>query len=266
MHSTKRIQDYINGIIGRHPRNIDLYNECFCHRSVPGHRSNERLECLGDSVLGMIACEYLYNTYPDIDEGMISRLRMKLMNSSALSEFSASLGLPGMVLMAAPLAHGQCKIFQDVFEALVGALYLDMGYHVVFDWCKLLFQEHFPPNRLWSDCNYKDILNKLQKQLRCQVSYTRMGNSGTPHTLTYHVRVTAGSRTARGVGRTVKQAEQDASLHILHQLGLSGFITGQNAKIQDSKILANQGQEALVKHGQNILTATKQKQCNVECR
>ena len=261
MHSPKRVREYINSMIGRHPKNIDLYNECFRHRSVPGHRSNERLECLGDSVLGMIACEYLYITYPDIDEGMISRLRMKLVNASALSEFSTSLGLPAMVIMAPPLAHGHCKIFQDVFEALVGALYIDMGYSVVFDWCKLLFQEHFPPNRLWIDCNYKDILNKLQKQLQCQVSYDRICSSGTQHNITYQVRATAGTRSAVGVGRTVKQAEQDASLRILHQLGLNSFVTGQNAKIQN--VQAKQGEDVLVKHGKNILTDQKQKQCNV---
>ena len=230
MHSPEKIKAFVHDIIGRYPKNTDLYNECFCHRSMEAQRSNERLECLGDSVLGLIACEYLYTTYSDIDEGLISRLRMKIVNSEALAEFSRALDLSSMIMMTQP-SNGYAKIQQDAFEALVGALYLDMGYRVVFDWCKLLFAEHFPPSRLWSDSNYKDILNKLQKQLQCNVVYTRVGTSGTPHNQLYYVKVSAGSRIAHGSGRTVKHAEQLASLQMLRQLGLTNFVTGENAQL-----------------------------------
>ena len=231
LHSPSVIRCFVKDVVGRFPRNTQLYNECFCHKSMTGHPSNERLECLGDAVLGMIACEYLFMLYKDVNEGVLSRLRMKLVNSTAIAEFSSSLNLDKMILMSPPVQKGRCKIFQDVFEAFVGALYLDMGYNVVSDWCKLLFAEHFPPSRLWNDSNYKDILNKLQKQLHCNVQYVRKGTCGSAHAVTYMVQVIAGHQTAMGTGRTVKLAEQDASLTLLRQLGLTSFVTGTNTRI-----------------------------------
>lgn len=160
---------------------------------------------------------------------------MKLVNSSAIEEFSSALSLDKMLLMSTPMPQGRCKVYQDVFEAFVGAVYLDYGYQVVFDWCKLLFTEHFPPGRLWSDSNYKDILNKLQTQMQCQVHYTRLKTTGSPHNMTYHVQVTAGCNKAYGVGRTVRLAEQDASFNLLKMLGFTTFVTGTNATLPENK-------------------------------
>lgn len=229
---SNRIEDirrFVLANTGKYPTNVDLFAECFRHRSAASkQQSNERLECLGDAVLGMIACEYLFKLYPTIDEGVISRLRMRLVNGQALGIYCVSIGINEIVETSTPTVqkHASCKIFKDAFEAFVGAVYLDMGYDTAFTVCRLLFKEHFPPSRLWQDVNYKDILNKLQKRMNCNVRYERLSQSGPPHSILYTVQVFAGQYTGTGSGHTVKTAEQQASLSVLRQLGFSEFVTG----------------------------------------
>lgn len=229
----KAIREFALGLIGRYPKNIDLYHEAFAHRSF-SEKSNERLECLGDAVLGMIACEYLYKLYPGINEGVISRLRTKLVNGMSLAIYSNSIELHTMIKISTSLQPGRsAKIFQDAFEALIGCLYLDMGYDVCYDLCKMLFNEHFPEKRLWHDSNYKDILNKLQKRLHANVAYNTISQSGPPHGLIYLVKVTLCNKYAHGEGKTIKQAQQDASFKLLRSMGWTNSRTGDNCQFEN---------------------------------
>ena len=225
------IRRFVLAITGKYPTHIELFSECFRHRSVASadQNSNERLECLGDAVLGMIACEHLFKSYPTIDEGVISRLRMRLVNGQALGVYCVSIGISNIVETSTSSLRKvpNCKIFKDAFEAFVGAVYLDMGYDTAYTVCTLLFNEHFPPSLLWRDVNYKDILNKLQKRLNCTVRYQRISQSGPPHSILYTVQVFAGQYTGKGSGHTIKAAEQQASLCVLRQLGFSDFVTGK---------------------------------------
>ena len=88
--ATREIRQYVRGLVGRYPCDIQGYKNAFSHKSAR-MVTNERLECLGDSVLGLVACEYLYRTYPDINEGLISRLRVKLVNGAACTRSTRGL-------------------------------------------------------------------------------------------------------------------------------------------------------------------------------
>ena len=221
------VRAFVHGLVGKYPRKLDLFHEAFCHRSVNEKNSYERLECLGDAVLGMIACEYLFKTYKEVNEGVLSRLRMKLVNGSALGEYSKSIDLSSMVRINSSIPTSKnSKIYQDAFEALVGCIYLDMGYSTTYDLCKMLFNEHFSEQRLWQDSNFKDILNKLQKRLHCNVTYEKVAQRGPSHGVTYLVKVTMAHCSAHGEGRTIKSAEQDASYQLLRSLGWTDFRTG----------------------------------------
>ena len=101
-----------------------------------------------------------------------------------------------------------------------------MGLSTVYSVCTLLFFEHFPPIRLWQDCNYKDILNKMQKKMNSTVQYECVKQSGPAHNSEYTVRAVCGKYRGSGTGRTLKMAEQQASLEILKELGFKHFVTG----------------------------------------
>ena len=243
MEDDMHIRSYVLGLIGKYPKNIELYHEAFCHKSFSDKHSNERLECLGDAVLGMIACEYLFKRYTAINEGVLSRLRTKLVNGLSLSEYSQSIDLSCMIKINTSLPTSRsCKIYQDAFEALIGCVYLDMGYVVCYDLCKMLFNEHFPEKRLWHDSNYKDILNKLQKRLHCNVTYTTISMKGPSHGLTYLVKVTLSNKSAHGEGKTIKMAQQDASCKLLRSMGWTEFKTGDTCQFENilKKILSLQ--------------------------
>jgi ribonuclease III len=221
----QKIRNFVRSFVGQYPNDLSVYEECFRHRSVGG-KSNERLECLGDAVIGMIACEFLFKRYPDVNEGMISRLRVKIVNGAALGEYAKTIQLESMLKINCPHDHSS-KIYEDAFEAFIGALYLDFGYNILFKVCSLMFTEHFDEDRLWKDSNYKDILNKLQKKMNFNVRYERVSQVGPSHDIKYVVCVHAGKEKAVGTGRTIKLAEQQASMHVLKQLGVTSFRLNQ---------------------------------------
>jgi len=116
---------------------MSYYEQALKHRStlrgvVDSHRfSNERLEFLGDAVLGFVTAAYLYHHFPDKDEGFLTRLRAKLVNGPALARCARHLNLGALVLMSTNMARGEGRsnktILADAYEALIGALYLDLG-------------------------------------------------------------------------------------------------------------------------------------------
>jgi len=239
------VRDYVHRITGRYSRNEELYEEALRHKTVSG-KSNERLECLGDAVLGLISCEYLYFRYPDINEGVISRLRMKIVCGSALLEYATSIDLHDNI------CHGldaPCdKVTEDAFEALLGAIYLDMGYRQAFDFVILLFKENFPDKRLWLDTNYKDCLNKLQKKIGARVKYQRINEPLDSLDLPLDqvsVQVNVGSSVFYGTGKTQKSAEQNASYIALTNLGVKSFLLGQDPDKQFNEYLTHSVQNKL---------------------
>jgi len=124
----------IKSILGFKPKNIRYYKKAFLHRSMnikdaKGIPMNyERLEFLGDSMLGTIISKYLYNEVPNGDEGYLTKMRSKIVSRDHLNELGKDLKLIKFVSSKIPKSHFGENIHGNVFEALVGAIYLDRGY------------------------------------------------------------------------------------------------------------------------------------------
>lgn len=124
-------------ILGFYPSNPLLYDQAFTHKSIVnedqanGRSSNERLEYLGDAILGAIVAEYFFVKYPFEDEGFLTKVRSKLVSRKFLNQLSIDIGLDTFLETSADTNRSR-SIFGDAFEALIGAIYLDKGY----DSCK----------------------------------------------------------------------------------------------------------------------------------
>jgi ribonuclease-3 len=124
----------ISKILGFKPKRLSIYKKAFLHRSANKRDKNgiplnyERLEFLGDSMLGTIISHYLYNEVPNGDEGYLTKMRSKIVSREHLNELGKDLNLIEYLESRIPKSHFGENIHGNVFEALVGAIYLDKGY------------------------------------------------------------------------------------------------------------------------------------------
>jgi ribonuclease-3 len=124
----------ISKILGFKPKKLSVYKKAFLHRSANKKDKNglplnyERLEFLGDSMLGTIISKYLYNEVPNGDEGYLTKMRSKIVSRKHLNELGKDLNLISYVESRIPKSHFGDNIHGNVFEALIGAIYLDRGY------------------------------------------------------------------------------------------------------------------------------------------
>ncbi len=132
--SDKDFADWIKITTGFSPKNISLYQQAFFHSSVSVKRSgtvvsNERLEFLGDAVLGAIIADYVFKMFPFKDEGFLTQLRSKIVNGQSLKDLAIKFGFN--YFLKASLTNDEkvkSSAYGDAFEAFIGAIYLDMGY------------------------------------------------------------------------------------------------------------------------------------------
>lgn len=133
--SDKEFKHWVKVTTGFTPRNLGLYHQAFLHSSVSAMRSgtpvsNERLEFLGDAVLGAIIAEYLFKMFPYKDEGFLTQLRSRIVNGQSLRDLALKFGFNQ--LLKASLTKDEktrSSAYGDAFEAFIGAIYLDMGYN-----------------------------------------------------------------------------------------------------------------------------------------
>ncbi len=199
-----------------------LFQQALTHRSA-GNNNNERLEFLGDAVLGVIVAEELFKCFPSAPEGVLSRLRASLVNQSALADLARTLNLGDyLILGSGELKSGGFRrdsILSDAFEAIIGALYLDQGMDVCKDWVRGLMHKQF--DRLNLDNWQKDPKTRLQELLQGQKmdlpNYTLIDMSGLAHEQRFTVRcqIVLFNKTTEGVGPSRKKAEQQAAEKML---------------------------------------------------
>ena len=194
------------------------------HRSI-GKPNNERLEFLGDALLGAIIAEMLYEAHPKASEGELSRLRAQLVNGQALAQVARELEL-GDELKLGPgeLKSGGFRrdsILADAFEALVAAVYLDAGFEACREVVRGLFGERIAALRRSS----KDAKTRLQEWLQAGgwplPQYELIASHGEDHAKTFDVSCVISEplpvqAEARGISR--RAAEQDAAEIVLNQL------------------------------------------------
>jgi len=204
---------------------LSLLRSALTHRSAEGV-NNERLEFLGDSVLGFIIAESLYERFPEADEGVLSRLRATLVNQSALAEIARNMKLGDyLVLGVGELRSGGYRresILSDALEALIGAVFKDQGYIFCRDWVMALFAASFA--RLTVSKWNKDPKTQLQELMQAKglglPTYRLLSLTGQPHDQSFVVecRVALPVDPSTGTGSSRKRAEQQAAQSMLARL------------------------------------------------
>ncbi len=184
---------------------------------------NERLEFLGDSVLGMLIADLLFRRFPDKPEGELSSLRSRLVEAPSCMAYLDKLGVETYLCLGKgerqANTRGRQSILADLFEAIVGAIYLDGGLEAVRSFLsdKLsgeIEQKIAAPTENWKAL-YQDL---CQKQFQVTPKYTITSTSGPEHNKIFEVAVTVhGETQGTGQGHSKKEAEQLAALDALHQ-------------------------------------------------
>ena len=121
-------------ILGFNPGNLELYEIAFIHRSatyaLPDGKkvNNERLEYLGDAVLDAILSDYLFDKFPDANEGFLTKIRSRIVNRDVLNQLAVSMGINNILISKINSSHLTKNLYGDAFEALIGAVFLDKGF------------------------------------------------------------------------------------------------------------------------------------------
>lgn len=221
----------VEAFVGVRVRNLALYEQALRHRSLVrgksgGHlASNERLEFLGDAVLGFVTAEHLYTRFPDKDEGFLTRLRAKLVNGAALAHRAGQAGLGQLILMSDTMAQtagrGHQSIRADAFEAIIGALYLDLGMPSARQFIQRTVLQAVNLEELaHQEDNHKSLLLEyVQARGWPQPLYRVTAEEGPSHDRHFTVEVLL-QKTPYGVGkaRSKKLAEQEAARQALERL------------------------------------------------
>jgi len=231
--STPPVQPPIEGLqdlLGYHFRNLDVLRLALSHRSlsradnrpVP---SNERLEFLGDAVLGLIISFKLYRDNPQWREGDLTKLKAVLVSEATLFRIGRDIGLNRYILMSAEedRAGGRLRpsIVSDAFEAVIGAVFVDGGFEAartVVNHCIYSRQDAIVGDD--SQRNYKgELLELIQGQGNGMPQYTIINESGPDHDKVFHAVVTINDNSlGEGTGPSKKEAEQQAARRALERL------------------------------------------------
>lgn len=188
------------------------------------HRDNERLEFLGDAVLELTVSEFLYNKYPDRSEGELTKLRASIVCEPSLVGFAEQLqfGLYVLLGKGEELTGGRTRpaLLADVFEAFVGALYLDQGLEVVRDFLSVHMFPRLPEQGRLLTADFKTLLQEYTQQHNMgPLEYRIVDERGPAHEREFIAEVFLfDERLGQGLGRSKKEAEQHAASGALETL------------------------------------------------
>ncbi|OFX14498.1 MAG: ribonuclease III [Armatimonadetes bacterium RBG_16_58_9] len=206
-----------------------LLRQALTHRSYLGESaqamSNERLEFLGDSVLGIVVAEYLYTQFSDRAEGELAKAKAVAVSEPVLGESARSLGLSDMILMSAGEeasgGRSRLSILADTFEALIAVIYLDCGMDAARQFIlRALESILIDIEREEHIRDYKSLLQEHTQGIHKKApSYEVMDELGADHDKTFTVQVKLDDRVlGSGEGKSKKQAEQAAALQALESI------------------------------------------------
>ena len=212
----------LEAAIGYKFKNISLLQNALAHSSYANERwhnslmSNERLEFLGDSILGMCVAEYLYCTFPDRPEGELTRMRADMVCEQTLANVAGRIGLGNHLLLGKGEEQGggrtRNSILADAVESVIAASFLDGGMDAAKQFIQKFILVEVPVKKL-HNVDYKTSLQELVQQKKNQVlTYTMVGESGPDHDKHFEVEVCLnGKVVGLGSGSSKKRAEQDAA-------------------------------------------------------
>ena len=191
------------------------------HRSYAyengGLPTNERLEFLGDSVLGVVVTDTLFRAHPDLSEGRLAKLRAAVVNARALAEVARTIGLGQHIMLGrgeeSTGGRNKSSILSDTVEAVIGAVYLSGGFEAASKVVHLLFDPLMDSAaRLGAGLDWKTSLQELSAEHTLGVPEYVIEDDGPDHEKTFTAEVKVGdSRYGHGTGRSKKEAEQQAA-------------------------------------------------------
>lgn len=260
-----------NGLSGINFYNINLYRNAFVHRSYCTMKNDdfetgnercpndclplqemsyERLEFLGDAILGMVVARYLYDRYPDQNEGFLSKMRTKIVNGKMLGHLAQLVGFPRFAIISRQIedasGRNNYKIMEDIFEAFIGAIYMDFqkledeitlpnnirlpdgpltgaGYYVAEQWIIHILETNLDfVDLIQSKTNYKDMLVRFMQHTYqdapqfCELAVFTRNNQKV---FEYCVKNRNGAILGKATGSSKKEAENIAAKHALIYYG-----------------------------------------------
>lgn len=201
------------------PKDMAIYEQALVHRSLLNETgqpltSNERLEFLGDSVLGLVAARFLFEAFPDLSEGQLARRKSQLVSTSTLAEWSREMGLGSYLRLGKgeELTGGRDKdtLLADGFEAWLGAIYQDRGFRAAEEFVLRYLAVQPAATQAGRQADAKSRLQEWsQKLYKRPPLYKVVGTTGPDHLKIFEVDVVVeGKVLARGKGKNKKEAEQ----------------------------------------------------------
>lgn len=228
----------IENILGMRPKNLDYYRRALVHKSIQRNvkkcnnkvleyytMSNERLEFLGDSVLGLIVSNYLFDKFPDKDEGFLTRTKTKIVCGKNCAKLAKVLDLGKYILMSKHVVringHRNEKLLEDAFEAFIGAVYKDLGFKFAQVFVYRLIEKYLDFSSILEDDNYKDILLRWSQSESISLpEYQTLLEEGPSHQKMFTVGVYLdGKQMGVGKGASKKKAEQNAAKEAIDTIG-----------------------------------------------
>jgi len=210
-------------------RNPQLLEEALCHPSYAheGNRhcaNNQRLEFLGDSVLGFTAADYLYRTHKGA-EGELTKLRAAVVCEQALCAYAKELGLGDQLMLGKGERSGgggeRPSILADAFEALTAAIFMDGGMEAARNFLMPFIEKEIKNRKQFKFRDYKTMLQEIvQQNPEERLEYVPTGETGPDHDKIFHVEVRLHSNViGAGQGRSKKESEQQAAREALKLMG-----------------------------------------------
>lgn len=208
------------------PRNKELYEMAFTHSSFNSdakthHHDYERLEFIGDSVLGFVIAGTLFKTHPEMREGDLTKAKSFLVQTEYLANLARRENYTDFIRAGHSLTVEEAtkhnSILEDIFEAVIGAIYLDQGIKFTTRFIRNIYGDDVKNFELTDLKDYKSILQEaMQAEYRESVIYKVIDEKGPPHNKTFFVEVKFnGLVLGRGKGKSKKQAEQNAAKEAL---------------------------------------------------
>jgi ribonuclease-3 len=215
-YCTRKNENFLNG-------NVNCPQGCLPLQE----QSNERLEFLGDSVLSISVADYLFERYPDENEGFLTQMRTKLVNGKMLAVLSTKVGLDKFILISKQIedndGRNNSNILEDTFEAFLGAIYLDLGFQHAKNWVVSIIESHLDfADLIQQNNNFKDMLLKYYQQHYSYIPRFYESNITTTtnnqRVYTICIKDNNDNIISIGKGGNKKEAENDAAKNALRDL------------------------------------------------
>ena len=219
---------FLKNILGFYPGNLKLYDIAFIHKSASiidsqgNYVNNERLEYLGDAILGAIIADFLYKRFPQEDEGFLTKTRSKLVNRTFLTKLTYDMGLNGYIDSNTTKNIDNSHIYGDALEALIGAIYLDKDFQTTkFFVTKRILSQFVNLNEIeQKDLNFKSQLiewsQKNKKEIKFETTEEITDKAKPPKFMA--VVEIENKEVGRGIGTSKKEAQQNAARQTLEKI------------------------------------------------